>query len=154
MRRQSTSGISIGVLVACGLLVASSAARASDQDSKPCTNRILQGDYGYAAEGVLIGTPGLPPEAQFRSIGMIHFDGKGHLTSVEHTVVDGTLVLPDGARATGTYTVNSDCTGTTVVNTPNSPVPLNQHIVIVKRGREVHTQLDSSAITSVLNKVE
>jgi hypothetical protein len=154
MKRQSASGISIVLTAACALLVVASAARASDQDSKSCTNRTLQGDYGYAAEGVLIGTPGLPPEAQFRSIGMIHFDGRGHLTWVEHTVVDGTLLLPDGARATGTYTVNSDCTGTTVVNTPNSPVPLNQHIVIVKRGREVHTLLDSSAITSVLNKVE
>ena len=41
-----------------------------------------------------------------------------------------------------------------MVNTPNSPVPLNQHIVVVKRGREVHTLLDSSAIASVMNKIE
>ena len=98
---------------------------------------------------MLIGTPGLPSEAQFRSIGVIHFDGKGHLTWIEHTVINGTLVLPDGAQASGTYTINPDCSGTTVVNTPNSPVPLNQHIVVVKRGREVHTLLDSSAIASV-----
>ena len=154
MRRQSVSGISTVAVIACGLLVAASAARAGDQDSRPCTNRILQGDYGYAADGVLIGTPGLPSEAQFRSIGVIHFDGKGHLTWVEHTVINGTLVVPDGAQASGTYTINPDCSGTTVVNTPNSPVPLNQHIVIVKRGREVHTLLDSSAIASVMNKIE
>jgi hypothetical protein len=129
-------------------------ARQPDQDSKECTNRILQGDYGYAATGVLVGTPGLPLEAQFRSIGVIHFDGKGTLTWVEHTVVNGRLVLPDGAEATGTYTVNSDCSGTTVVNTPNSPVPLNQFIVVVKRGREIHTLLDSSAIASVAVKVQ
>jgi hypothetical protein len=154
MRTTSVSRILPVVMSVCGLLIAVSPARAKDQDSKACTNRTLQGDYGYAATGVLIDTPGLPQEAQFRSIGAIHFDGKGNLAWVEHTVVNGRLVLPDGAEASGTYTVNADCTGTTVVNTPNSPVPLNQHIVVVKWGKEVHTLLDSNAVASTLIKIQ
>jgi hypothetical protein len=154
MRRQSVSKLSLAVVAVCGLLAADSSAWADEQDTRVCTAGTLQGDYGYAAEGVLIETPGLPPEAPFRSLGVIHFDGKGNLTWIEHTVVNGFLVLPDGAEAIGIYTVNPDCTGTTVINTPNSPVPLNQHFVIVKRGTEVHTLLDSSAIASVLIKVQ
>ena len=154
MRRQSVSRVSLAAAAVCSLLVAGSSAWADEQNTRVCTTRTLQGDYGYAAEGVLIETPGLPSEAPFRSLGVIHFDGKGHLSWTEHTVVNGNLVLPDGAEASGTYTVNADCTGTTVVNTPNSFVPLKQHFVIVKRGTEVRTLLDSSAIASVLIKVQ
>jgi hypothetical protein len=46
------------------------------------------------------------------------FDGKGNLSWLESTVVDGHLLEPDWTQATGTYTVNPDCTGTAVVNTP------------------------------------
>jgi hypothetical protein len=119
---------------------------------KHCSDRTLSGDYGYASEGVLLPAPGVSLE--FRSVGMTHFDGKGNLTWVEHTVIDGTLLEPGWTAATGTYTVNRDCTGTAVVNTPNSPVPLNLGFVVVKQGSEVHTVLDANAISTVFTKVE
>jgi hypothetical protein len=51
------------------------------------------------AEGVLIGIPGLPSQAPFRSVGLAHFDGKGNLTWLEHTVVNGTLLEADWPAA-------------------------------------------------------
>jgi hypothetical protein len=155
MQRKSISRISIiaaRVMVVCGLLFTVSGARADDDDK--CTDRTLRGDYGFAAEGVLLGTPGLPAQAQFRSLGVAHFNGRGSLTWVEHTVVNGVPVNADFVLATGTYSVNANCTGTAVVTTPNSPVPLRLSLVIVKEGREIRTVLDASSVGAVYSKIE
>jgi len=129
MKRKSVLRISIVVvptMVICGLLVAASSARVDqergighdDEDTKVCTNKTLQGDYGSASEGVLLNISGLPPETQFRGLTMTHFDGKGNLTWVEHTVINGVPLQPGWTPARGTNAVNQDCTGTAVVNTP------------------------------------
>jgi hypothetical protein len=85
---------------------------------------------------------------------MTHFDGRGNLTWLEHTVINGTPLQPGWTAASGTYIVNQDCTGAAVVSTPNSPVPLQLALVVVKKGKEIHTVLDSDAIASVFIKVE
>jgi hypothetical protein len=153
MRRQSGSGILIVAMIVCGLLALHASAMA--QSNEPhCSNRTLFGNYGSAAEGVLLNVPGLPPEAQFRGLTMSHFDGEGNLTWVEHIVINGTPAQPGWVPASGTYTVNPDCTGTAVVNTPNSPVPLHLALVVVRQGKEFHSVLDSDAIAAVYIKVE
>jgi hypothetical protein len=65
-------------------------------------------------------------------------------------------LLPSGgwAEASSSYIVNPNCTGTAVVNTFNSPVPLNLAFVVVRQGKEIHTVLDSNAIASVFSQVE
>lgn len=147
------SMIATPIMIVCGLLAAAAPARAGDED-RTCTDRTLHGDYGYAAEGVLLYNPGLPPRAPFRSVGMTHFDGKGNLTWVEHTVINGISVNVDWVAASGTYTLNSNCTGTAVVNTPNSPVPLSLAFVVVREGKEVHSVLETNAISTVFIRVE
>src|SRR5258708_15610976 len=165
MKRESVlrmSMVAVPTLIVCGLLVAASSARVDqergadhdDGDTKGCTDKTLQGDYGSAGEGVLLNIPGLPPEAQFRGLTMTHFDGNGNLTWVEHTVINGTPLQPGWTPASGTYAVNPDCTGTMLVNTPNSPVPQHLAMVVVRQGKEIHTVLDSDAIGSVFHRVE
>ena len=148
----------IPITIACALFASGGSAMAqsagSESDHKRCSNRTLLGDYGSVSEGVLLNVPGLPPEAQFRAVTMTHFDGKGNLSWVEHTVINGTLLEPGWTPASGTYAVNPDCTGTAVVNTPNSPVPLSLAFVVVKQGKEIHTVLDSDAIATVFIKVD
>jgi hypothetical protein len=119
-----------------------------------CSNRTLWGDYGGPVEGVLI-VPG-PGQLPFRAVVMNHFDGRGSFTAVEHVVVNGVPVNPTTpwTPATGTYTVNPDCTGTMVKETPNSPVPLVLAFVVVRRGAEVHIVNDAHALLSVLIKVD
>lgn len=151
MQRKSVSKIWILATIVCGLLASGTSALAQSNDGQ-CSNQTLFGDYGFAADGVLLPTPAVSLE--FRSVGMAHFNGKGNLTWVEHTVIGGTLLEPGWTDASGSYTVNANCTGTAVVNTPNSPVPLNLAFVVVRHGKEVHTVLDSNAIVSVFTKVE
>ena len=141
------------MMLVCGLLASGVSAKADPQGGA-CSNRTISGDFGFAGRGVLIGLPQAPPEVQFRSVGVAHFDGKGNVTWVEHTVVNGALVTPDWAHATGTYSVNSDCTGTMSVTTPNSAAPLSFGLAVVKQGQEVRALLDFSAIESVFIKTD
>jgi hypothetical protein len=152
-QRLIISRIATPMMIVCGLLASGASARA-ESDDRACSNRTLSGDYGFSAGGVLLGAPGLPPEAQFRSVGMTHFDGKGNLTWVEHTVINGILLDAGWTAASGNYTVNSNCTGTAVVNTPNSPVPLKLAFVVVRQGKEIHTVLDANAIAAVYIKID
>lgn len=151
MQKKSVSRMRMLAMIVCGLLASGASAMAQSNEGH-CSNRTLFGDYGYASEGVLLPAPGV--SLQFRSVGMTHFDGKGNLTWVEHTVVNGTSLGAGWTAASGTYTVNSDCTGTAVVNTPNSPVPLNLAFMVVREGKEMHSVLDSNAIATVFIKVE
>jgi hypothetical protein len=161
MQRKSLLGISMvatPVLIACALLATGAPARAQSNDGRSfdrdCSNRTLRGDYGFAVTGVLLNTPGLPPEAQFRSVGLAHYDGRGHVRLLEHTVLNGIPLDTSWTASSGTYSVNPDCTGTSVVNTPNSPVPLNLFFVVVNDGREIHTVLNANALSTVSIKVE
>jgi hypothetical protein len=154
--------VAIPIMVVCGLLVAASSARVDqergtghdDGDTKVCTNKTLQGDYGSAVEGVLLNVPGLPPEAQFRAVVLTTYDGKGKFTTMEHTVVNGVPLEAGWTPGSGTYTVNPNCTGASVFNTPNSPVPLNLFFVVVRQGKEIHSVLDANALATVSIKVE
>jgi hypothetical protein len=138
-------------MIVCGLLASGASTMAQSNDGH-CTNRTVFGNYGFSAEGVLLPAPGVT--LQFRSTGVAHFDGKGNVTWMEHTVVNGTSLQPGFIAASGTYTVNPDCTGTAVVNTPNSPVPLNFALAVVKHGTEVHTVLDTDAISATFIEVQ
>jgi hypothetical protein len=134
-----------------GALLASGTFALAQSNDEHCSNRMVFGDYGYTAEGVLLPAPGV--SLQFRSVGVTHFDGKGNLTWVEHTVVEGVSLEAGWTAASGTYAVNPDCTGTAVVITPNSPIPLNLFFMVVSQGKEVHTVLDSNAISAVFIRV-
>jgi hypothetical protein len=65
------------MMIVCGLLISGASAIAqSDDQHCSCSNRTLSGDYGSAAQGVLLPNPGLPPELPFTSVGVTHFDAK------------------------------------------------------------------------------
>jgi hypothetical protein len=151
MQRKSVSRMWMATTIIC-VLLASGASAIAQANGEHCSNRTVFGNYGYSAEGVLLPAPSVT--LQFRSMGVAHFDGNGNLSWVEHTVVNGMSLQPGFIAASGTYTVNPDCTGTAVVNTPNSPVPLNFALVVVRHGTEVHTILDTDAVSAVFIKVE
>ena len=118
-----------------------------------CSNRTLHGAYGCSVQGVLLNIPGLPPEATFVGVTTSTFDGKGNLTGTEHVVVNGSPFNSGFGANSGTYSVNPDCTGTAIVNTPNSPVPLNLFFVIVDDGKEFREVLNSDALLTVCKRV-
>jgi hypothetical protein len=149
-----TSIVAIPIMIVCGLLVAASSmrptARADNEDTKVCTNRTLQGDYGFALEGEILG-PGL----QFRGVVLQHYDGKGNFTQVDHIVFNGVPPAEEWTPGSGTYTVNPNCTGSAVVIVPgNALSPINLHFVVVREGKEIRQVVDANAVTAVGNKVE
>src|SRR5207249_1112855 len=104
--------IATPVMIVCGLLASGASARAESDDQQcSCSNRTLSGDYGSTTQGVLLPNPGLPPELPFSSVEVTHFDGKGNFRGMEHTVVNGITHDLDWTANSGTYAVNSDCTG-------------------------------------------
>ena len=150
------------MMILCGLLAFGTFAVAQSNNppassysgSGRCSNRTLSGHYGCSVQGVLLNIPGLPPEATFVGVTTSHFDGKGNLTGTEHVVVNGTSFNPGWDTNSGTYSVNPDCTGTAVVDTPNSPVPLKLYFVIVDNGKEFREVLNSDALLSVCKRVK
>jgi len=129
----------------------------ADDDAK-CTNRSLNGDYGFSVEGVVLALPGVtvpPGEFALRGVAMTNFDGKGKMTQVDFITVNGMPPPIDWAPATGTYKVNADCTGTWQLTIPGNPLsPVNVHFVIVKRGQEIRTVVNANAVTSIGIRVE
>ena len=117
------SMVVIPTMAICGLLVAASSARVDqergtghdDENTKVCTNKTLQGEYGFTIEGEILG-PGL----QFRGVVMQHYDGKGSFTQVDHVVFNGVPPTEEWTPGSGTYTVNPNCTGSAVINVPGN----------------------------------
>jgi hypothetical protein len=150
------SGFVSLVMMSCGLLAAGATAVAqSSADSQSgalqCSNRMLWGDYGASAEGLVLPAPNVA--LQFRNVAITHFDGRGDLSYLEHTVINGISQETGWTRSTGTYAVNADCTGMLTINTPNSPVPIKVSFVVFREGEEVRGVGNSNAISTVWNKL-
>ena len=140
------------VLIVSGFVATSTLAMAesdSGPGNRPCSNRTLSGDYGFALEGVIIG-----PNIPLRGVVMQHYDGRGHITQVDHVVDGGNPPAQEWAPGTGTYTVNPDCTGSAVIYSSSSPFPLNVHFVVVSHGTEIHQVVDGNAVSTVGRKVD
>lgn len=105
---------------------------AQEAQGRTCSDATLRGDYGLMATGMR--TIGPNVTETFVTLSTVSFDGKGVFTAkgVSHGSTTGVRKGP----ATGTYTVNADCTGTWTTNIPGVP-PIVADFVIVDRGREV-----------------
>jgi hypothetical protein len=102
-----------------------------------CSNATLHGDYGFTVSGTRPTGPGGPLE-QFIGLAMTRFDGNGHLTQTgaSHGSINGDSI---DDSVTGTYTLNSDCTGTMILQFPGGRPTVRTWIVVVDRGEEVRT---------------
>jgi hypothetical protein len=161
MQRQCVSKLTrmaTHVMIACALAGISSSVWAAndnrgDRDrEKHCSNRTLDGNYGFTVEG-LLGIPG--SGIQVRGVLLQEYDGNGHLTQVEHVVIDGEPPSEAWTPGSGTYTVNADCTGTATITIPSSGTPpLVVYFVVNKHGRAVREVSNGNAIIATGEKVE
>jgi hypothetical protein len=143
------------------------AAAAMAQDNNGCSNQTLKGAYSFSihgeALGIFVGTPPTLQRFPFPTIvdgvALMTFDGAGKFTAVDFIMRNGasiigptTAVTPGGFRAgeTGTYVVNSDCTGTLVVHPPDgSEIP--QKFVLANSGHEVRTVFTNQHVPQIPN---
>jgi len=121
----------LAATVACLTLSGASLAHAGT-----CSNASLKGKYGQEISGVFLPGPGVVLNQN--GVAMTDFDGKGKFTQVDFVVVDGQPVGTEFEAETGTYQVNSDCTGTATINYTNGSEIVLQ-LVVVDRGRAFRT---------------
>ncbi|HKD19588.1 MAG TPA: hypothetical protein VKG23_17170 [Thermoanaerobaculia bacterium] len=88
-----------------------------------CSFHSVAGDFGYSVTGTRL------PVGPAASVGIVHFDNQGNLTGSQTLSIGGTIV--QGEVLTGTFTVNSDCTGSTTIVVSNTPFPRTSTIDIV-----------------------
>jgi len=137
MKNMSFSRTVIPMMVVCLVLALGGSAVGQGPGTRPCSNRTLSGDYGTLIEGTL-----LAPNWPLRTLAMIHFDGRGNMTSVDHVVLNGMPPEEEWRPNSGTYIVNQDCTASAVFS---GPIPV--HFVVVKNGKEFRGVVDGNAIT-------
>jgi hypothetical protein len=163
MMRQSSWFHVVGA--ACvGLALATSGSSAQSQstargssgasDQERCSNRTLRGAYAFAIEGVFVDAPAPVP---LRGVAVTTFDGRGHLTQVDHVVFGGTPPPADWTPATGTYKVNADCTGQMDLDIPGSPfTPVTLRLSIGANGTHINTVVSKPGyvVSSTATKIE
>ena len=112
----------------------SGAAWAGGADDFGCSNATLKGEYAFGVTNFTI------PEVV---AGIKVFDGNGNFTQRDYIGDSSPAEFAPEGREKGTYTVNSDCTGSMVINL-NVPVPMgstgviNILFVISNGGRHIH----------------
>jgi hypothetical protein len=114
---------------------------------QPCNNHLLNDDYGVQISGTRPSIPGpLAPAEQVVGVAMGHFDGRGGYTQLgsTHGSISG---VTSGTPGTGSYVVNSDCTGVITFQNAGQPFAIQVAIVVVGQGDEVKgATMDPSGI--------
>ena len=125
------------LLAAIALPALGSTARAGGSDDFGCSNATLKGEYAFGVTNLT--TPQVVA-------GIKVFDGNGNLTQRDYRGYSTPAEFAPKGQETGTYTVNSDCTGSMVINLNAFGVPpvttqggmIGILFVISDGGRHIH----------------
>lgn len=162
MLKNSGYGRNLAFLSAAGmaLLVAmGSGDRAVAQfaeDGRQCSEATLHGSYGFTAAGRrAIG----PTTEQFIAVGLRTYDGHGGFSDVgsfHGDVLPATRGIGGPPQVFGTYLVNADCTGTSILYPPAPIPPIESDFVIVNSGKSVRGAVMSpqpNVVTETLERL-
>jgi len=134
----------------------SGAARAN---GPTCSSETLKGAFGFSATGEILGIIGTDGQVHYaksrllvNDVAIVNFDGRGSFTRTDAGNIGGVPKM-NGAfnnKQFGTYTVNSDCTGTMVINygTKEAPagVTLTVQIAVSGDGAVVMGEMSSETV--------
>jgi hypothetical protein len=129
----------VAVAITCLTLGAAALAQGGT-----CTNASLRGKYGQSISGELLPAPGVV--APQNGVAMTTFDGNGRFTKEDFIVINGAPVAPGFQSETGTYSINSDCTGTATINYSNGAY-ITLQLVVVNQGHEFRTVVSQLTMT-------
>jgi hypothetical protein len=146
----------ITIVAAGGLLVGafhSETASAQNRTmSQICSNATLRGDYAFRISGEVFVQGSNTIAVYNDGVAMTTFDGIGGLTQVDWIMRNGVPDPPPGpgfhGNETGTYTVDSDCTGNAEIDFPIPPGGTSGAVITLKfvvgdHGRVIHTIVTS-----------
>ena len=108
----------------------------AQSDSPACTDKLIKGNYGFTIEGAKLGGPG--PIGPQVGVAMTQYDGEGGFTQIDSVTINGVEVSDfTHTPATGTYTVNANCTGTFTINFTDGRPTVIANFVVVESGSEI-----------------
>ena len=113
-----------------------------------CNNKLIAGHYGFTIEGTKLGGQG--PTGPQVGVAMTEFNGNGGLTQIDTVTVNGEVLADFTHPATGSYKVNSDCTGTFSLDFTDGRPPVTANFVVVEDGLEIDTVVTSAGGTQGL----
>lgn len=105
-----------------------------------CTLAALKGIYGFSGNGWDAASPDIP----FSIMGESSADGAGNLKGEQVSSNAGTIVTQ---TLSGTYTVNSDCTGTTTTTTGKGSTNHTNFVVVNSGGTLLQLGTDSGKVS-------
>jgi hypothetical protein len=148
-----------GLLIAgCAFLLAQPGNPQSERfgdagsSSQPrCSNRTLRGSYALNIDGTIIAGPN---RLLLRGVAMRQFDGRGNLSQMDFTTINGTPAGTDWRSGSGTYELNSDCTGTMeIIQSDGSPT-LRLRLVVADHGRTTYDTSEGTSTGAIGTKVD
>jgi hypothetical protein len=98
------------------------------QGAATCTNLGVKNPYSFEATGQVIGT------GQIAGAGRLSMNGTGGISGTLTLSLDG--VIHSSVAVTGTYKINSNCTGAATI-TPTGLSAMNFNLVVVNAGKEI-----------------
>ena len=97
-----------------------------------CSNATLTGNYGFNNPGFTTPNRSVKgAEVPFAAVGVLAFDGAGNIATTFTLAIRGGIST--GLTSSGTYAVNSDCTGSISL----TDIGVNFNTVIIGGGTEV-----------------
>lgn len=106
-----------------------------------CSNATLHGKYAFTITGQILAP--LPAAGPVSGVALTYFNGFGGMSQVDHVVHNGVLPVEAWRPATGSYSINANCTGwMTIIPHPTNPADaspaLKLYIVVTQNGNEIH----------------
>lgn len=136
--------LSILIAVAAETLLLALATNVSADEG--CSNASIKGTFGYTETGTRIGGGNPGPRAE---VGTFTADGHGNLTGSGTKSQIGTIT--QGVTFTGTYSVNSGCTGSATITQSDGDVR-HADLVLLKE-HEIHwIQTDAGRVKTGVAK--
>jgi hypothetical protein len=151
MTTRSLKKLVISGLAAFTLAFGCTQASADDRAESPkCDNDTLKGPYGFTLTGWRIHVPDTNTRSARAGVGRAVFDGRGNVSGSETKSHDGIITL---LTFTGSYQVNTDCTGTAHLVTTDTGEDHNRNFnfTIIESGEQVMAiQTDAGRATTVI----
>jgi len=126
------------------LVLALAASSALTAHASACSNSTITGTYAFTLHGTVF----LPNGATVLISGIAKqtYDGKGNVTQVD-AVADNGFLTPGWRPGTGTYSVNSDCTGTLTIMVPGLS-DLHLQFIVAQSGNTIHQVVTDPGIAT------
>ena len=116
-----------------------------------CSNRTLRGSYALTIDGTIIAGPN---RLLLRGVAMREFDGGGNVSQVDFTTINGAAAGTEWRSGSGTYELNSDCTGTMEIVQSNESPTLRLRLVVADHGRTTYDITEGNSTGATGTKID